>query len=175
MSIALRKALLSIRSEFERYRAKYDDLFHQHFVEDRCEETNYRVPPDVLDLFFELNKSEDDWEHWHKYEWFVTCGRFFGCGQGLDSFKAVAQSADLVVHEIEPNWRQWHSGWLRWIHLLYEMAHNQPTPLLRLCDTWRNDFKTVSFSDVYADSELRPIQTIEQVYPDGVLISLARS
>jgi hypothetical protein len=126
-----RASLMSIWGELSRAAQKHPALYHQRFL----------VPafggPSLIseDSFRQFVRAytrspANEWCAWERTPDGSYWGRFHGAGDGLEEFERLAESAYLVLRELDEALPDDH-GYHGWLNILHDMAHDQPTPLLR--------------------------------------------
>jgi hypothetical protein len=135
----IRAALKALRRQFERCSRLYPAIYHELFEPWWDLDLSGSTVEAVYGAFRDADAETfgDQWQEWHGPADIAYFGRFYGSdGQGLDEFRKLAESAYLVLREIDPSLPdQNYHGWVRMLHT---MAHGHPTPLLRSeFDVWQ--------------------------------------
>ena len=91
-----------------------------------------RFPQEVCRAFIVANRTAEagNTEEWHIFDDGSGCGRFFGNLGGMEEFKELAESAYLVLCEIDPNLLLGR-GCEGFLAVMYDTAFAYETPLLR--------------------------------------------
>ena len=141
MGEAFQSALESLKREFQNAANLYPGLFYESFVPPDF----IAVPDDVADLedswegmwnsFVRANRAKDQnlWEEWHVGTSINACGRFYGNGDGVEVFKRLADSLNLVLYEMYETDDE-EGGFFDCLELMFGTAGDYPTPLLRAKD-----------------------------------------
>lgn len=141
---AVRASLKALWREFNRCSNQYPPLYHEMFMHS-YDLTRFDVGK-VCESFRRAfhGKFGEGWEEWSGTKDCCVFGRFFGDGKGIEEFKRLAESAYLVVCEIDAMdvttdsprgyTRDWEGGplgygYYGWLRLLHDMAHGYPPPV----------------------------------------------
>lgn len=126
-----RASLMSIWGELSRAAQKYPALYHQRFLVPA-----FGGPSLISEEAFRQfagaysRNAPNEWSTWERTPDGSNWGRFHGAGDGLEEFERLAESAYLVLRELDETLPDGH-GYHGWLNILHDMAHDYPTPLLR--------------------------------------------
>jgi len=155
----VRIALKALRRQFERCSRLYPPIYHELFEPWWDLDLSGSTVEAVYQSFGDTHTEafHNQWQEWHGPADIAYFGRFYGSdGRGLDEFRKLAESAYLVLRDIDPSLPE--HGYHGWVRMLHTMAHGHPTPLLR------SDFDVWRLEGLATDSELEKSGTAE----DGV-------
>ena len=157
-----RRALQELRREFQEAGRSYRGLFYEGLAppnvipsvllkgipeEDissdmvldagiRSEAESPAVWNPIWTAFIAANKSNTDWEEWFVPSKINACGRFYGNGEGIEVFKRLAGSLNLVLFEMGESPDD-SDDFPHTLELMVGVAGDFPTPLLRFkTRTW---------------------------------------
>lgn len=122
---------MSIWGELSRAAQKYPALYHQRFLVPAFGGPSL-ISDDSFRQFVRASSrnSPNEWSAWERTPDGSYWGRFFGARDGLEEFERLAESAFLILRELDERLSDGH-GYHGWLNILHEMAHDYPTPLLR--------------------------------------------
>lgn len=183
---AVRVSLKALWREFRRRSYLYPPIYHELWIPGPLPEElapkQWRISSGiwlrgVCKSFREANwellgGEAPEWQIWDGAPDASHFGRFSGEPQGFEEFKSLAESAYLVLCEIDPALpEEGHTGWLR---ILHRMASDYPTPLLRsdwgqwIGPEW--DAKFLKSGENWLTAKLRKLhqpEANEEVRPDA--------